>query len=106
MNQRSTESNRKVWATAVIWGCTVGMLGICIPLVALTKSGVILPLLVMLGAAGGTVAVWVSPDKRQQEETRLAQTVKALEGRVENLETIYTSLPDVVKPLQLLKNDK
>jgi hypothetical protein len=68
-------------------------------LVAITKSGVILPLLVILGAGGGTVVVWFAPDKRQQEETRLAQTVKTLEARVANLEMIYTSLPDVAKPL-------
>ena len=88
-------------ATSSIWGCAIGMLGVCIPLVAITDLGIILPLLVILGAGGGTAAVWFAPDKRQLEEAHLTQTVKALEERVMNLETIYTSLPDTTKPLSL-----
>jgi hypothetical protein len=106
MSHKSTETNPKARATAVIWGCAVGMLGICIPLVAITKSGVLLPLLVLLGAGGGTAAVWFAPDKRQQEELRLNQTVKALEERVITLETIYTSLPETSKSLPLLGNEE
>lgn len=106
MNHKPTESDPKVRATTAIWGCAIGMLGLCIPLVAITKSGVLLPLLVMLGAGGGTVAVWFAPDKRQQEDTRLAQTVKALEGRVVNLETIYTSMPEVANPLSLPRTEE
>lgn len=101
MNDKSTESDPRVRATVAIWGCAIGMFGICIPLTAITNSGVLLPLLVILGAGGGTAVVWVAPDKRQQEDIRLAQTVKALEERVMNLETIYTSLPDAAKPLSL-----
>ncbi|MBI4785311.1 MAG: hypothetical protein HY785_28985 [Oscillatoriophycideae cyanobacterium NC_groundwater_1537_Pr4_S-0.65um_50_18] len=97
MSHKSTERNPKVRATAAIWGCAIGMLGVCIPLVAITNSGIILPLLVILGAGGGTVAVWFAPDQRQQEETRLLQTVKALEARVVNLETICISLPESSK---------
>jgi hypothetical protein len=106
MSHESTETNPKVRATAAIWGCAVGMLGICIPLVAITKSGVLLPLLVMLGAGGGTAAVWFAPDKRQQEELQLNQTVKALEERVINLETIYTSLPEASKALPLVRKEE
>lgn len=97
MNHRSIESNPKVRATAAIWGCAIGMLGVCIPLVAITNSGIVLPLLVILSAGGGTVAVWLAPERRQKEEMRLLQTVKALEERVVNLETIYISLPEVAK---------
>jgi hypothetical protein len=107
MHHQVTERNPKVRATATIWGCTVGLFGICIPLVAITKSGVLLPLLVMLGAGGGTVAVWLAPDKSQQADIQLVETVKALEERVMNLETIYTSLPEVDKllPLSGTKDD-
>jgi hypothetical protein len=101
MNHQSSESDPKVQATAAIWGCAIGMLGVCIPLVTITKSGILLPLLAILSAGGGTVAVWFAPDKRQQEDTHLVQAVKALEERVINLETIYTSLPDVANPLPL-----
>ncbi|MBL1178393.1 hypothetical protein [Pantanalinema sp. GBBB05] len=105
MRHQSTERDPRVRATAAIWGCAIGMFGICIPLTAITNSGVVLPLLVLLGAGGGTAAVWLAPNKRQQAEIHLAQTVKALEERVMNLETIYTSLPEVPKPLSLPRND-
>lgn len=94
MNHSSNERDPRVRATAAIWGCAIGMFGICIPLVAITNSGVILPLLVILGAGGGTIAVWFAPDRRQPEVTRLVQTMQALEERIINLETIYTSLPE------------
>lgn len=97
MARPSTENNPKVRATATIWGCAIGMLGVCVPLTAITNSGVTLPLIVVLGASGGTVAVWFAPDRRQQEETQLVQTVKKLEERVMNLETIYISLPESIK---------
>ncbi len=105
MGHKSSEKTSKVKATSSIWGYATGMLAICIPLVAITESGIILPFLVALSAAGGTAAVWFAPDKRQQEEVHLAQTVKALEERVINLETIYVSLPDVDKPLPLPEID-
>ncbi|MEO0488177.1 MAG: hypothetical protein AAF215_10555 [Cyanobacteria bacterium P01_A01_bin.123] len=106
MGHKSTETNPKVQATGTIWGCAIGMLGVCIPLVAITNSGLILPLLVILSAVGGTVAVWLAPDKRQRGEAHLAQTIKVLEARVMNLETIYVSLPEADKPLPLPEIDK
>ncbi|NER78254.1 MAG: hypothetical protein F6K42_01500 [Leptolyngbya sp. SIO1D8] len=89
--------------TAVIWGCAVGMFALCIPLTAIANSGPILPILVVLGAVGGTVTVWSSPDKRRRED-RL--TIQALEDRIMNLETIYTSLPEFEKSPQLLEKDR
>lgn len=106
MSRKSAESNPKVRATTAIWGCAVGMLGVCIPLVAITNSGVILPLLVILGATGGTVAVWFAPDERQKGEISLAQTVQVLKERVIDLETICTSTSDVGRPLALSKTEK
>ena len=97
MSQQSTEKNPKVRATSTIWGCAIGMLGVCIPLVAITESGILLPLLVIFSAGGGTAAVWFAPDKKRLEDTHLTQNVKGLEERVMNLETIYTSLPDTTK---------
>lgn len=84
MSHNTPDSDPKVRATATIWGCAIGMFGICIPLVAITKSGVVLPLMVLLGAGGGTAAVWLAADKRQLESSQLAQTVQALEERVMN----------------------
>ena len=101
MGQKYSQKNPKVQATSAIWGCAVGMLGVCIPLVAITDSGIILPLFVILSAGGGTAAVWFSPDKSQPFEYHL----KALEERVMNLETIYTSLPDSTKPFPLSERE-
>ena len=101
MGHKSTEKTSKVKATSSIWGYATGMLAICIPLVSITESGILLPFLVALSAAGGTAAVWFSPEKPKQEEIELVQTVKALEERVINLETIYVSLPEIEKTLPL-----
>ena len=97
MGRKSAEKNPKVEATETIWGYAIAMLAMCIPLVAITESG-LWPFLVALSAGGGTAAVWFAPDKRPPEERHLVQTMKALEERVINLETIYVSLPDVDKP--------
>ncbi|MEL6555125.1 MAG: hypothetical protein AAFQ63_16915 [Cyanobacteria bacterium J06621_11] len=101
MNQESSKTSPKVQATSAIWGCAIGMLGVCIPIVAITESGILLPLLVALSASGGTAAVWFSPDKRQREDVHLIQQVKKLEERVIELETIYISLPDAENLLSL-----
>ena len=91
MKRQSLKSNFKNRATASIWGATVGLFALCIPLSAATNSGPILPILVMLGATGGTVAVWLAPDQHRRENLLAA---KALEERIANLETICTSLPE------------
>lgn len=103
MNRRLTKYHQKHRATAVIWICAVGMFALCIPLTAVANSGVILPLLVVLGASAGTAAVWFSPDDQRRED---AMTIKALEGRITNLETIYTSLPEIDQSLQLVEKNR
>ena len=94
MGRKSTPPKHpKVQATTTIWGFALGMLAFCIPLVGISESGVILPLIVILGASGGTATIWYAPEKRQQEEAlRLTQTIRSLEERIITLETICTSL--------------
>ena len=70
----------RVAATSVIWGVSGGMLAICIPLVIVTKTGVILPLATIMGAAIATFAVWRGENPNSQ--------VKQLEERIAFLETI------------------
>ena len=103
MGQKSAKYNSKNRATAVIWGSAVGLFALCIPLTAVAKSGPILPILVLLGASSGTAAVWFAPEQRRRDDLL---TIKALEDRVMNLETIYTSLPDFEQPPQLLNKDR
>ncbi|MEI2578769.1 hypothetical protein [Scytonema sp. PRP1] len=81
----------RVAATSRIWGIAVGMLAICIPLSAVTKSGPILPLATLTGAAVGTAAVWRSDDKKSKRNSLPEQKVELLEQRIANLETIVSS---------------
>ncbi|MBD2770622.1 hypothetical protein [Iningainema tapete] len=81
----------RVAATSRIWGIAVGMLAICIPLSAVTRSGAILPLATLTGAAVGTVAVWRSDDRKSKSNYLPQQQVELLEQRIANLETIISS---------------
>lgn len=78
-------------ATTRIWGLTVGILAICIPLSAVTRSGSILPLAAIGGAAVATIAVWRSDEKRLQTKYLQQQQVELLEQRIANLETIVST---------------
>lgn len=72
----------RVAATSVIWGVSAGMLAISIPLVIVTKTGAIIPLAAIVGAAVATFAVWSGENQNSQ--------VKQLEERISFLETIVT----------------
>ena len=92
--QDENESQRdvRVAATSRIWAYATGMLAICIPLTAVARSGAILPLAVITGAAVGTGAVWKSSDKKSGTSSFLSgHSVEALEERIANLETIVGS---------------
>ena len=84
------EKDIRVAATSRIWAFATGMLAICIPLTAVTRSGAILPIIVISGATVGTVTVWRRSDN--QLKTPLStNTIKQLEQRVANLEIICSS---------------
>lgn len=83
-----SERNIRVAATSKIWSFATGMLALCIPLAAVTKSGAILPIAVLSGAAVGTVAVWRSSDNQSRNSLLSTNSIKILEQRVANLETI------------------
>jgi hypothetical protein len=79
-------------ATTAIWGTAMGMLGISIPLCAITNSTII-PLVAIAGAAIGTCGVWIFGNKKQgsaQNNAEIAaqQRIAELEERLANLETI------------------
>jgi hypothetical protein len=82
----------RLQVTQAIWGCATGMLGICIPLVAMTHSAV-MPFAVIIGAALGTAAVWIGSGlvSKSTQATSTAVTqeqLKALEERLANMEAI------------------
>jgi Tfp pilus assembly protein PilN len=78
-------------ATTRIWVITVAILGVCIPLSAITRSGAILPLVAIGGAAVGTVAVWRSDEQKSKTNYLQQQQIELLERRLANLETIVSS---------------
>lgn len=78
-------------ATTRIWVITVAILGVCVPLSAITKSGAILPLVAIGGAAVGTVAVWRSDEQKSKTNYLQQQQIELLEERLANLETIVSS---------------
>jgi hypothetical protein len=80
----------RVSATTKIWGLTVAILAICVPLSAVTRSGAIIPLAAIGGAAIGTVAVWQKDEKKYQNQALSPQQVELLEERIADLETIVS----------------
>ncbi|MBW4567108.1 MAG: hypothetical protein KME31_03505 [Tolypothrix carrinoi HA7290-LM1] len=100
----------RVTATTKIWGLTVGILAICVPLSVVTKSGAIIPLAAIGGAGVGTVAVWRSGDKKYQNKLLSPQQVELLEQRIADLETIVSGeefdLRMKIKRLQAKESDR
>ncbi|MBD2355542.1 hypothetical protein H6G41_13110 [Tolypothrix sp. FACHB-123] len=90
-NNLEPAHNSRVAATSKIWGTTVGILALCIPLSAVTRSGAILPLAALGGAAVGTVAIWRSDEKKSQANYLPQEQIELLEARIANLETIISS---------------
>ena len=84
-------SDIRLAATSKIWGTTLGILAICIPLSATTRSGPLLPLAALTAAAVGTIAVWHHEDKKLKPKHLSSQKLQHLEQRIANLETIISS---------------
>jgi TolA-binding protein len=93
--QPESSQNARVKATSSIWGCAIGMMGICIPLSAIIHAGAELPAVVIVGAAFSTAAVWAgevvsmvlnSGNARKAVGTENKQQFDELNGRVRELE--------------------
>jgi len=80
------EKDIRMGATALVWGLSLGMLGISIPLTAITGSALI-PLAVLLTTGASTVAIWAFGYRN----SRLVPSAYQLEDRVANLETIVST---------------
>ena len=81
----------RVAATGEIWGFTLLMMGVCVPLSAVTRSGAVIPLAAMTGATIGTVAVWRSKEDQTYSQITEIQKTELLEKRIADLETIISS---------------
>lgn len=90
--------------TLGVWIIATGMLALCIPLLTITKSGIILPLTVILGASIVTITVWRSSNLQTINSITLSNSMKQLEQRVTNLEVICSneelSFQDKLKQLE------
>lgn len=88
-----------------IWAFSTGMLAICIPLSAATKSGPIIPIAVIVGAAVGTTSVWKTSDRKSANSHEASYKIKELEARIADLETIAaTGNPSWERPIQSKPN--
>ncbi|NJO94266.1 MAG: hypothetical protein HC820_07840 [Hydrococcus sp. RM1_1_31] len=86
LQEHSKDMRLKV--TSKIWAFATGMLAICIPLSAATKSGPIIPIAVIAGAAIGTTSVWRSSNQKSANSLETSHKIKELEARIADLETI------------------
>jgi hypothetical protein len=77
----------RVTATSNIWGLTVAIMAISIPLTGITRSPAI-PLAALGGAAASTVAVWRPGNKKSPNQLLPQQQIELLQERIANLETI------------------
>ncbi|NJK46874.1 hypothetical protein HC931_00430 [Candidatus Gracilibacteria bacterium] len=87
-SEQSKDLRLKV--TSKIWAFATGMLAICIPLSAATKSGAIIPIAVIAGAAIGTTSVWRG-DRKSSNRIEDSYKIEKLEGRIADLEAILTT---------------
>ncbi|MDJ0724673.1 MAG: hypothetical protein QNJ38_06145 [Prochloraceae cyanobacterium] len=94
MENGEQKTGYKVGTTAIIWAFGTAMLAICVPLTAITKSGPILPLaLIIFGTSLSTRMVWQTanpPDGKLNLINQFQERFVALETRIINLEAVYT----------------
>lgn len=83
----------RVKSTGAIWGMSMGMLALSIPLSAVTQTAFI-PVVVIAGASVATLGVWWRPGIKggkpptNKEQLNAQQRIAELEERLANLETI------------------
>ncbi|RUT01899.1 hypothetical protein DSM106972_065220 [Dulcicalothrix desertica PCC 7102] len=77
-------------ATTRIWGFTLGILAISVPLSIPLRNSLI-PLAALTGATVGTLAVWRSEDKKSKGYNLAPQQVELLEQRIRDLEAIVST---------------
>ncbi len=88
MKKNTGNNGVKIGATAIIWAFATGMMAICIPLVSISKSGIILPVAVIAGVTISTVSIWGSANKKVIDSS---ENLRQIEQRVRDLETIVSS---------------
>ncbi|MEM7578456.1 MAG: hypothetical protein ACFB02_12945 [Mastigocoleus sp.] len=88
MNKITKKNDIKVNATAIIWGCSTGMMAILISHVAMSTSGLILLLVLISGTSLTTILIWHSDN---QKVALPFDNYQQIEQRIRNLETIASN---------------
>lgn len=91
--EKPVKRDIRLSATAIIWGCTTGMLAICLSLTDEPhqgSQGTIVSLALLGAAAVSTVAVWNST-KNVQPSVEAAEQIRQLKERIVDLEAIASS---------------
>ncbi|MBD3885453.1 hypothetical protein IFO70_27385 [Phormidium tenue FACHB-886] len=90
--EKSVKRDIRLSATAIIWGCTTGMLAICLSLTNEPHQGSqgTTISLALLAAAVSTVVVWNSM-KSAQPSMEAAEQIRQLKERIIDLEAIASS---------------
>ncbi|MBD2028235.1 hypothetical protein [Leptolyngbya sp. FACHB-711] len=79
------KANSCLRATIWIWGFSALSMFACIPILALTQEGVLLPLSIVFAAASSTVTIWM---RAHHNESLHQNQLQQLQQRLEVLESI------------------
>lgn len=77
-------------ATKTIWSYATGMIALTMLFGPTAMKSGLLPITIVAGAAGGTAAVWRSPDRHSKKLSQ-GMEIEQLEQRVADLETIASA---------------
>lgn len=93
METQETQINQdlRARATKTIWSYATGMVALTMLFGPSAMKSGLLPITIVAGAAGGTAAVWLSPDRNGQKKLSQGMAMKQLEQRVADLETIASA---------------
>ena len=80
-NERDIRLNATIW----IWSLSAPLFFICIPIIALTETGIIVPFFVLGSTVISTISVWLLYGR---SVNLINSEVKQLQNRIENLEAI------------------
>lgn len=81
----SKEKDIRLKATIWMWGLSVPLFFACVPIIALSAMGILLPLFVLITLALGTASVWFFYGKSMNA---VSLEIKQLHERIVDLETI------------------
>ncbi|MBO3460776.1 MAG: hypothetical protein KME33_09135 [Aetokthonos hydrillicola CCALA 1050] len=94
----------RVAAISKIWGLTVGIVAVSIPVSIANETGVVIPIAAIGGASLSSVAIWRSDDQKSKNRHLQQRQIELLEQRIANLETIIGSNDlDLERKIQQLK---